>query len=75
MSRGKRGHPNLKKAFSPGRRNNHPFERIGWGLQVTGLLPALGRARSLVLETEVVYILMNSLIAEALVCGLNWGFT
>jgi len=54
---------NLKKAFRPWGWNNHPWSGIGRGLLVTGLLPALGRARPLVLKTKVVYILMNSSIS------------
>jgi len=38
---GKRGHPNPKEAFRPGPLESPPLERIGWGLQGSGLLPAL----------------------------------
>ena len=34
-----------KEALRPGPLESRPLERIGWGLQASGLLPALGRAR------------------------------
>src|SRR5262249_59473596 len=52
-----------RKRSGPGRGESPPLERIGWGLQGTGLLHTLGRARPL-FGNRGVYILMNSLIVH-----------
>ena len=53
MSRGKRGHLNLKEAFRPGGWNNRPWSGLGGGdkaqtycPRLEGLVPWLLRSRS-----------------------------
>ena len=53
-----------RKRSGPGRRNNRPWSGSGGGRQATDPLPALGRARPLVLEMRCLdtYELLNSWI-------------